>query len=61
MRLSKVASCSSTSCSQTGMLSGEADRHMEGNAERCTGRASFPVPEPMGHSPGGSRKQRASH
>lgn len=24
-RLSKVVSCSSTSCSQTGMLSGEAD------------------------------------
>lgn len=44
MRLSKVVSCSSTSCSQMGMLSGEADGHMKGNAVRCTGRAGFPLP-----------------
>lgn len=43
MRLSKVVSCSSTSCSQTGMFSGEADRQIKGNAVRCIGRAGLPM------------------
>lgn len=45
MRLSKAVSWSSTSCSQTGIISGEAEGHTKGNAMKRMGRASFPVPQ----------------
>lgn len=45
MRLSKVVSCSSTSCSQVGMLSGEAEGYRKGNAMECMSRAGFPMPQ----------------
>ena len=51
MRLSKAVSCASTSCSQTGMLSGEADGHMKGNAMKGMGRAGFPVPQTSREQP----------